>query len=137
MVQDSFLPVKIHIKEQPALFERFGARWTPTQLVLDPEGVERHRVEGFLPADDFLAQLELALAKIEFEHKSYGEAQTKFHRVEEKHPKAFAAPEARYWEGVAAYKASNDAGSLKKTAEDLNKRYPESEWTRKASVWAA
>ena len=53
-IRENFLPVKIHIKEQPATFQRFGAQWTPTIAILDPDGSERHRFEGFLPADDFL-----------------------------------------------------------------------------------
>ena len=65
-ITQNFLPVKIHIKEQPAVFERFGARWTPTLIVLDPEGKERRRLEGFLPAEDLLAELELGLAHAAF-----------------------------------------------------------------------
>jgi len=57
-----YLPVKIHIKEQPKIFERFGAQWTPTIQVLDPDGTKRHQFEGYLPPDDFLAQLQLGLA---------------------------------------------------------------------------
>lgn len=119
------------------MFERFGALWTPTQLILDETGQERFRIEGFLPTDDFLAQLELGLAKIDFEGKRYPEAERKFHEVEEQHPGSGAAPEALYWEGVAAYKSSNDASHLKKTSVGLTSRYPESEWARRASVWAA
>ena len=53
-----FIPVKIHVKEQPATFKRFGAQWTPTLVVLDPDGTERYRFEGYLPAREFLAQLD-------------------------------------------------------------------------------
>ena len=42
-----------------------------------------------------------------------------------------------YWAGVAEYKASNDSRPLRETATDLTRRYPESDWTRRASVWAA
>jgi len=135
VIDDHFVPLKIHIKEQPQQFQRFGATWTPTQLLLDANGREQFRIEGFLPADDLIAQLELGLARIDFESKRYPEAERWFHEVEERHPAAGAAPEARYWEGVAAYKLSQDASHLKKTALDLTRRYPESEWTRRASVW--
>jgi outer membrane protein assembly factor BamD (BamD/ComL family) len=110
-------------------------QWTPTLIVLDPEGVERHRVEGFLPVDDFLAQLELGLAKIAFQRASYADAEARFRSVCEAHAGSGAAPEACYWAGVAAYKASNDPAPLKATAQRLQKAYPGSEWTRKASVW--
>jgi len=125
----------VHIKEQKKTFERFNAQWTPTLIVLDSDGVERHRVEGFLPVDDFLAQLELGLAKLAFQRASYGEAESRFRSVCEAHAGSGAAPEACYWAGVSAYKESNDPAPLKATAQKLRKGYPESEWTRKASVW--
>jgi len=125
----------VHIKEQKKTFERFNAQWTPTLIVLDSDGVERHRVEGFLPVDDFLAQLELGLAKLAFQGASYGEARNRFRSVCEAHARSGAAPEACYWAGVSAYKESNDPAPLKATAQMLQKSYPESEWTRKASVW--
>lgn len=138
LVAREFLPVKIHIKEQPANFKRFRAEWTPTQIVLDPEGVERHRSEGFLPAEEFLAQLELGIAKVASALKRYDEAERRFRAVMDAYPGTPAAPEARYWAGVAAYKASRgDIAPLRETAKDLEARFPDSEWARKASVWRA
>jgi len=32
-ITENFVPVKIHIKEQPATFERFGVQWTPTFVI--------------------------------------------------------------------------------------------------------
>lgn len=135
-ISANFIPVSAHIKEQPQTFERFKAQWTPTQLVLDADGVERHRIEGFLPVDDFIAQLELGLAKLAFEQKKYDEAQRLFRAICDRRSKAGAAPEACYWAGVSGYKATNAADSLKATAKLLKERYPDSEWSRKASVWA-
>lgn len=124
------------MKEQPRAFERFRALWTPTQIVMDAEGVERHRIEGFLPSGDFLAELELGLARVAFEHADFGEAEHRFHDVRERHPDAAAAPQARYWEGVSAYKATNAPEPLQRTERELRERYPDSEWARRASVWA-
>jgi TolA-binding protein len=104
--------------------------------VLDSEGVERHRIEGFLPVDDFLAQLDLGLGKIHFSHENYADAAKQFRAVCESFPKATAAPEACYWAGVAAYKASDDPSHLAATAKALSGKYPDSEWARKASVWS-
>ena len=104
--------------------------------MLDADGVERHRIEGFLPVDDFIAQLELGLAKLAFEQKKYDEAQRLFRAICDRRSKAGAAPEACYWAGVSGYKATNAADSLKATAKLLKERYPDSEWSRKASVWA-
>jgi hypothetical protein len=129
------VPVRAHIKENPQAFERFKAQWTPTILILDGDGVERHRIEGFLPVDDYLAQLELGLGKMSFEKKDFREAEEFFRSVCNDHPSAGAAPEACYWSGVAEYKATQDAAPLERTARVLEERYPSSEWARKASVW--
>lgn len=104
--------------------------------MLDNEGVERHRLEGYLPADDFLAQLELGLGKLHFQHGRYEEARRQFETIADEYGKASAAPEAVYWAGVSDYKATNDPSHLARTARTLKSRYPESEWTRKASVWS-
>jgi TolA-binding protein len=135
-VGHTFIPVRVHVKENRAAFERFNAQWTPTQIVLDENGVERHRLEGFLPKDDILAQLELGLARLDFEAGRFDRAMREFEQVVEKHPRATAAPQARYWAGVSRYKASNDPGALKETAQAIESRWPGSEWARKASVWA-
>lgn len=127
--------MKAHIKEQKATFNRFNAQWTPTQIILDADGVERFRIEGFLPVDDYLAQLDLGLGKLHFQHEKYAEAEKRFRSACESSPASGAAPEACYWAGVAAYKRSNDAGNLASAAKTLKERYPESEWARKASVW--
>jgi len=72
-------PVRIHVREQKdeyqRLSERYNAQWTPTILVLDSDGEERHRIEGFLPVDDFLSQIALGLAKSAFQRKDYADAE--------------------------------------------------------------
>ncbi len=135
-IQQTFVPARFHIKENSAAFDRFAAQWTPTILVLDESGVERHRIEGFLPAEDFLAQMELGLAKLAFQHNDYKGAERWFHAVCESMSGATAAAEACYWEGVSAYKSDNKAEHLHDTYRKLSQRYPASEWAKKASVWA-
>jgi tetratricopeptide (TPR) repeat protein len=135
-VVQSFIPVKLHIKEQPQAFERFKAHWTPTQIIQDSEGVERHRIEGFLPKEDFLAQLELGLGRLQFERKDYAQAERYFRQVSERHPRSTSAAEATYWAGVARYKKDNTPEALRQTHAELMKRFPQSEWAKKASVWA-
>jgi len=136
MISSNFIPAKIHIKEQPQTFKRFGAQWTPTLLVMTPDGVEAHRIEGFLPVDDLLAQLTLGLGKALFKQEKFADAEKRFRAVVQNFPTTEAAPEAAYWAGVSAYKATNDAGKLKETHEFLSKKFPSSEWARKAMVWA-
>ena len=84
-VQEHFEPVRVHVKEQAdafrALGDRYDAHWTPTTLVLDGDGAERHRIEGFLPADDFLPQLALGVAKTAFSQERFSEAEEEFRGV--------------------------------------------------------
>lgn len=134
-ISDNFVPIKVHVKENKEGFQRFGAQWTPTQIVLDPAGQEKHRWEGFLDADNFLAQLKLGLGKMDFQSERFAEAEKRFRSIYEEHPNSSAAPEAAYWAGVSAYKATNDGAKLKQTGEVLKQKYPNSEWAQKSSVW--
>ena len=138
-VNQHFLPARVHVKDDTAEFKRYGERynapWTPTILELDADGVERHRVEGFLPVDDLLAQLTLGLAHMGFQQQRWADAERGFREVMQQFPHTDAAPEALYWAGVARYKATGDAASLKDTARAFTERYQDSTWATKASVW--
>ena len=98
--------------------------------------MECHRIEGFLPVDDLLAQLELGLGKVSFKEEKYAEAEKRFRTVAQNYPSTEAAPEAAYWAGVSAYKASNDPKRLTETQQVLQSKFPSSQWARKAMVWA-
>ena len=139
-ITENFIPARVHVREQPDAFRRFGerynAQWTPTILVIDPEGKERHRVEGFLPADDLLAQLTLGLGHSAFARQDWKEAERRFREVVDRYPDSEAAPEAQYWAGVSRYKATNDPSALGETARAFTQRYQDSSWAKKASVWA-
>jgi hypothetical protein len=138
-VSQNFLPARVHVKEDPQEFKRYSERykapWTPTILVLDPDGVEHHRIEGFLPADDLLSQLMLGRAQLAFQEKQWAEAERRFREIVQQLPKSDAAPEALYWAGVARYKATGDGAPLKDTARAFMQQYQDSAWAKKASVW--
>lgn len=139
-VNDNFAAARVHPKENGALFKKYGeqyqAPWTPTVLLLDPQGIEQHRIEGFLPADDFLAQLMLGRARLAFQAQQWQDAERRFREVVDKLPNTDAAAEALYWAGVAPYKASGDPASLGATARAFKERYQDTPWAKKASVWA-
>jgi thioredoxin family protein len=139
LVTSSFVPVRAHVKDQQDLFQqlgaRFGVQWTPTILVVDPEGQERHRIEGYLPVDDFLPQLLLGRAHSAFGRGDFTEAERLFDQIVRHHPRSEAAPEAQYWTGVSRYKGSGDATALAETARKFDERYSDTTWAKKASVW--
>ena len=136
-VSEQFEPVRLHVKKHPEAMGRFGAAWTPTVMIIEPDGTERYRIEGFLPTDDFLAQLKLGYAQTLFKRGDFGEAEKRFREVVDQLPNTDAAAEAQYRSGVAKYKASGDASALKATADAFKSHYSDSTWAKKASIWAA
>jgi outer membrane protein assembly factor BamD (BamD/ComL family) len=139
LVNENFRPVRIHVRDNAEAWKRvggeLGVQWTPTVLILDSAGVERHRIEGFLPAEDFLAQLTIGLAKSAFGRNEFADAERWFKQVVDSYPDTESAAEALYWTGVSRYKGSNDASALGDTARAFTDRYRDSSWAKKASVW--
>ena len=139
LVATSFHPVRVHVREDAEAWKRLGlelgVQWTPTVLILDAAGVERHRIEGFLPADDFLAQVSLGLAKAAFSRSDFADAEQRYRAIVDAYPNTESAAEALYWAGVSKYKATNDPTALQDTARAFGERYQESSWAKKSSVW--
>ena len=133
-INENFVPLSAHIKEHPVYFHRFDSLWTPSVLILDPKGVERFRLEGYLPKDEFRAQLELGLARVAFMGKNFADAERRYAEVGERYPNSQAAPEALYWEGVSHYKATNDHTVLGQLPAQFN-QYPDSIWALKTLAW--
>ena len=121
------------MKEQPEAFGRFGAEWTPTILVTSTDGKERHRIEGFLPKDDFVAQLRMGLGHAAREAGDFQTAEKRYRELTDGPPET--AAEATYWAGVSKYKGTQDGAALAETARVMRERYPDSTWMKKASVW--
>ena len=129
------MPLAAHIKEHPAYFHRFDALWTPSVLILDPNGEERYRIEGYLPVDEFRAQLELGLARVAFMNKKFADAEQRYAAVVDRYANTKAAPEALYWKGVSHYKATNDHTVLGELPELFRQKYPDSIWALKTAAW--
>jgi len=73
-IHDYFVPVRIHTDAHPELCAKYHVAWTPTFLVLDPDGTEHYRDIGYLPPADFVAHLTLALGHTALEQKDYATA---------------------------------------------------------------
>jgi TolA-binding protein len=129
------VPLEAHIKQHPAYFHRFDALWTPSVIILDQNGKERFRIEGYLPKDEFRAQLELALARVAFMSKGWADAERRYAEVLERYPKSKSAPEALYWKGVSRYKATNDHTVLGELPGMFQEKYPDDEWALKTAAW--
>lgn len=129
------MPLEAHIKEHPVYFHRFDALWTPSVIILDWKGNERFRMEGYLPKDEFRAQLELGLARVAFMNKNWAEAERRYAAVLDRYPDSKAAPDALYWKGVSHYKATNDHTILGELPGIFQEKYPDSIWAQKTIAW--
>ena len=105
-------------------------------LLLDSDGKERVRLEGYLPNTDFVAALESGLGRIAFVHKKYADAERWYSEVASRFVQSHSAPGALYWRAVSHYKATNDHTVLGKVAEELRAQYPASVWAAKAIPWS-
>lgn len=111
---------------KPAYFHRYEVLWTPTVLVLDADGVERFRLEGYLPREEFSAQLELGRARLAWVQKRWEAAQAIYEGVIRLSPKTVAAASALYWGEVCYYKRTQDHTRLRPMAERERQEYPAS-----------
>ena len=104
-------------------------------LLLDSDGKERVRLEGYLPNGDFTAALMNGLGRMAFVRKKYADAERWYGDVVTRFQHRHFAAEAMYWRAVSQYSASHDHAVLGKVAEDLRSTYPSSVWTSKAIPW--
>jgi outer membrane protein assembly factor BamD (BamD/ComL family) len=86
---------------------------------------------------DFLTQLRIGLAHAARARGDWAEAERRYRELANDPAAGEAAPEAQYWAGVAKYKSTGDAGALAETARQFQTRFSDSNWAKKASVWAA
>ena len=104
-------------------------------IILDSDGHERYRFVGYLPADEFQAQLLMGLAKSAFAHKQWKDAERWFSRIVAEFPETEPAPESLYWIGVCRYKATSDHHVLGETARQFTQRYQKTSWAMRSAVW--
>ena len=125
----------MHIKENPRNFHRFNAVWTPTVLIMDPNGEERSRLEGYLPTNEFRDHMEMGLGRVAFMKKDWAAAERRFNRVIDEFPDSKLAPQAVYYRGVSRYSASHDGAELGNTAAALKEKFQGNEWQLRSLPW--
>jgi hypothetical protein len=130
------VPVKSDTSGIGVLAKRFAVDWTPSILFLDPQERVHHRFVGFLPADDFMAHLHFARARIWQAQGLHDQAFTKYRMVTDRYQKSPLAPEAMYWSAVCKYKQTNKREDLVSGWKRLAMQYPNSEWGRRV-LWVS
>jgi TolA-binding protein len=104
-------------------------------LLLDADGKERVRLEGYLSNQDFTAALMNGLGRMAFVQKRYADAERWYGDVVTRYGDSHFAAEAMYWRAVSQYSASHDHTVLGRVAEELRSTYPTSVWASKAIPW--
>ncbi len=132
-ISKNFIPLQINVQTNSEIVSKYRVFWTPTILVLDSNGNEYYRFNGFLPPDEFIPQLEFGLGMMALEKQDYKTASAQLKSVVEKYPKSNIAPEAQYWVGVSEYKAAHNVEALLSAWKKLRKEYPNSIWALKVS----
>jgi thioredoxin-related protein len=138
-IEEEFVPLKSQCfwKERTELMKRFDIAWTPTFLIHDSGGRVHRKLVGYIPADDFLAQLKFGKGMVFFEKERHEEAAKWFRKVIEEHPNAGVTPETIYFLCVAEYKKTHEASALRRAYDTLLEKYPQSEWARRAQAYSA
>jgi len=129
----NFVPVRYNAQTSADAKGKYRVLWAPTVILLDPDGTEYHRFNGFLPPDEFIPQLEFGLGKMALEKQDIKTAGAQMKMVVEKYPKSDVAPEAQYWVGVIAYQITHDVNDEINEWKKITERYPNSIWAKKVS----
>lgn len=136
LLEGDFACVKYNVLQDENMTACYKVEWTPTFMITDSDGRELERWVGYLPPDEFITQVHLSEGLAEMHAKRFKAAETAFEWIIDHRPDSEAAPEARYYMGVALYKDTGDARHLERTWETMSKRYPSNNWTKKASAWS-
>lgn len=131
---EEFVPVRILSSDQPEIGRRFSLCWTPTLVVLHHRGATLRQWTGFLPPEDFLAELSLSLALNELRNARPAEAAARLDALLDQRPEPAIAPEALFWKGVAAFRLTGNKGPLWEVWQEVAGRYPDSRWARHTTL---
>jgi hypothetical protein len=139
-LSDQFVCLKLDTSARSPAFRRIlgrqGLRWTPTFVFADHTVRELRRTVGFLPPDDFLAELQLVLGLAGLARARNETALATLRAVADLHPESHVAGEALFWAGIAAFRiAGGEKAALRVAWQPLWERYPDSTWARRAAVW--
>jgi tetratricopeptide (TPR) repeat protein len=133
-IQDHVVPLRLAFDATPESVD-FNVKWTPTLVVLDPEGTEHHRTTGFLASEELMSMILMGTGKTHFDREEFEQAITSLDLVLREYSQSDSCPEAIFYRGVSRYKSTHDAQPLKEAYEKLHSEYPSSEWANRAAPY--
>ncbi|HUN28663.1 MAG TPA: tetratricopeptide repeat protein [Alphaproteobacteria bacterium] len=117
--------------ENFTMLHRMHHIWTPDLRVVDHNGDELYRWDGFLPPAEFTARMLCGFAMAHLRLKRFEAAQALYVEVLRRFPSTHAAPEAQYYLGVARYRNDPEGDDLGDQWLQLRSLYPSSEYRLK------
>ena len=127
-LNQNVVPLRVLSDQQP-LAKDFNIKWTPALLILDQEGKEHSRTVGFLSGEELIPSILLVIGNGHSDQDEFKEALACYERLLTEYPASDSAPEAIFQRGVNLYKSSHDPKPLKEAYNQLQERYPASQWT--------
>ncbi|HEY1975077.1 MAG TPA: tetratricopeptide repeat protein [Candidatus Baltobacteraceae bacterium] len=134
-ITDYAIPVQIDNskKESQQFLHGIHHIWTPDVRILDGNGYEFYRFDGFLPPPEFMARTLCGFAMAYLRLKRFDRAEEIYVDVLKRFSTTYAAPEAQYYLGVTRYRRDPDSDELLTQWANLRSRYPISEYRVKQS----
>ncbi|NLN59499.1 MAG: thioredoxin fold domain-containing protein [Deltaproteobacteria bacterium] len=120
--------------DNPVWFKRYHVKFTPTCLLLNPEGNEAERLIGFLEPDGLMAFLLLGLSKAYYDMGCLEEGRECVETLTRDYPESAQAPEGFFLRGIYRYHADEDREHFKEAFEILQERYRDSIWVKRARL---
>jgi tetratricopeptide (TPR) repeat protein len=106
---------------------------TPDIRIINTDGYEMYRWDGFLPPFEFVARLQCGFGLAFLRLKRFDEAERCYVDVLRRFSTSYAAPEAQYYLGVTRYRRDPDSDEMLTQWAELRSRYPGSEYRVKQS----
>ncbi|HEY9179739.1 MAG TPA: tetratricopeptide repeat protein [Candidatus Baltobacteraceae bacterium] len=120
-------------RENNQVLQRMHHIWTPDVRILDHNGFEMYRWDGFLPPPEYQARLLCGIGMAYLRSKRYDQAEHCYVDVLRRFSTSCAAPEAQYYLGVVRYRRDPEGDELLTQWAQLRSRYPSSEYRVKQS----
>ena len=137
-LQNAFVPVHFDVLANPDALQENHAGWTPTLTMQCPDGDDHRRAIGFLTPQKFIGELALSRVQYHLAAQKYDEAHKLAQEaVELTQGDELRHVEALYWQGVCAYKASENQDLLIAAWKDILNRFPNSEWASRVDFAAS
>ena len=136
-IAEFFVPVQINTQDgsenTTRTVRRFRQVWTPDLRIVDGDGVELYRWNGYLPPTEFLPQLLAGRAQALLRSDRGEEAADAYTDILRRFPTSFIAPEVAYFTAVSRYRLTHEVPDLLDNWVHVQRRYPISEWRTKQS----